>query len=84
MTIEQFEHILRACQGNTDETSFYIVVPIDISNFLTSFLMSGRPAAAQQYRQTRPGSPMCRFFESPRRIQVNVIAHRPEICPIKT
>lgn len=25
MTIEQFEHILRACQGNTDETSFYIV-----------------------------------------------------------
>ena len=33
-------------------------LPIDISNFLTSFLMSGRPAAAAQYRQTRPGSPM--------------------------
>ena len=25
MTIEQFEHILRACQGNTDETGFYII-----------------------------------------------------------
>ena len=33
-------------------------LPIDISNFLTSFLMSGRPAAVAQYRQTRLGSPM--------------------------
>ena len=33
-------------------------LPIAIANFLTSFLMSGRPAAAEQYRQTRPGSPM--------------------------
>ena len=33
-------------------------LPIDMSNFLTSFLMSGRPTAAEQYRQTRLGSPM--------------------------
>ena len=39
-------------------------LPIDMSNFLTSFLMCGRPAAAQQYRLSRLGSPMCRFFES--------------------
>jgi len=25
VTIEQFEHVLRACQGNTDENSLYIV-----------------------------------------------------------
>ena len=28
-------------------------LPIDMSNFLTSFLMSGRPTAAEQYRQKR-------------------------------
>ena len=25
MTVEQLEHVLRACQGNTDESSFYII-----------------------------------------------------------
>jgi len=25
MTIGQFEHVLRACQGNTDESGFYII-----------------------------------------------------------
>ena len=33
-------------------------LPIDMFNFLTSYLMSGRPTAAEQYRQTRLGSPM--------------------------
>ncbi|MCX6968657.1 MAG: hypothetical protein NTV93_00690, partial [Verrucomicrobia bacterium] len=30
-------------------------MPIDIFNFLTSFLMSDRPAAAEQYRERERG-----------------------------